>query len=77
MYAMIAGLAEERREAILFMAAPGRLRVVAKGSADTMDLFSIDGQTWFTDAGHPVRFDFLAATNEYGPLVKKSATAAA
>ena len=75
-YTVISEAKGGKREAVLFPIAPDRVRIIARGRSDSMDLYSHDGQAWFTESGKAVRFDFLCGAVGNAALVMTAASAA-
>ena len=75
-YTVISEARGGKREAVLFPIAPDRLRIIARGRSDSMDLYSHDGQTWFTESGQTVCFDFLCGAAGNAARILTAASAA-
>jgi len=58
MYTLMS-VAAEMVEAVIVHRTRNRMRVIAPGYSDALELRR-DGQTWWTEAGEPVQFEFLA-----------------
>jgi hypothetical protein len=73
MYAMICCPGGIIVEAVILSRTRDRMRVVAAGLSDALDLRR-SGRDWSMDTGEPVQFEFLAAAS---PVAREAASPAA